>query len=205
MTKGGKKIGNLLLPGLRGRFGAGLALVLLASFLHYTAIPARSADALVPSFGRGKVQVRLYTDYFCGPCSRMEPRVETLLSDLVRKNAITLTFIDTPVHSFTPLYAKYFLYIAKGDPSFPSVLRARNVLFEAARDKIEEQVGLEEFLRKNNVRYREFDPRPIQLALSALIREDNVRSTPTCVIIKDGKRGVFTGDIEIPKALELLN
>jgi hypothetical protein len=135
----------------------------------------------------------------------MESRVETLLSDLVRKNAITLTFIDTPVHSYTPLYAKYFLYIAKRDPSFLSVLRARNVLFEAARNRIEEQAALEEFLRKNNVGYREFDPRPAQAALSAFIKEDNVRSTPTCVIIKDGKRGVFTGDIEIPRALELLN
>ncbi len=182
---------------------AGSGLLLLFSFLPYPA--AGAADVLIPSFGSGKVQVRLYTDYFCGPCGRMEPRVEALISDLVRKNVITLTFIDTPVHSFTPMYAKYFLYILKKERNFPLVLRARAVLFEAARDKIEEQEGLEEFLKKNNVRYREFDPVSALAALSTLIREDNVRSTPTCVIIKDGKRGVFTGDIEIPKALELLN
>jgi thiol:disulfide interchange protein DsbA len=134
----------------------------------------------------------------------MEPRIEALLSDLVHSNAITLTFIDTPVHSFTPLYAKYFLYILKRDRSFPLVLRSRAVLFEAARGKIEEPEGLEEFLKKNNVQFREFDPGPTLAALSGMIREDNVRSTPTCVIIKDGRRGVFTGDIEIPRALELL-
>jgi thiol:disulfide interchange protein DsbA len=134
----------------------------------------------------------------------MEPRIEALLSDLVRGNTITLTFIDTPVHSFTPMYAKYFLYILKNDRSFPFVLRSRAVLFEAARSKIEDKEGLEGFLEKNNVRFREFDPGPTLAALSNMIREDNVRSTPTCVIIKDGRRGVFTGDIDIPKALEPL-
>jgi thiol:disulfide interchange protein DsbA len=175
-------------------------------FLLLSPLTTRAYDMAVtfPSFGTGGVQVRLYTDYFCAPCSRMEPKVEGLLSDLVRRNAITLTFVDTPVHTHTAMYAKYFLYILKKDRSFPHVMRARELLFEAARNKIEERDGLEEFLRKNNIGYKEFDPKPTFATLSAMIREDGVKSTPTCVIIKDGKKGVFTGDTEIPKALELL-
>ena len=189
-----------LLKGL----GLTIGLFLLFAPLLCTGRPA-FAEVLIPSFGSGKIQVRLYTDYFCGPCGRMEPKVEALISDLLRKNAITLTLVDTPAHTFTPLYAKYFLYILKKDRDFPFVLRAREVLFEAAHDQIEEREGLEEFLKKNKVPYREFDPAPSLAALSAMIKEDNVTSTPTCVIIRDGRRGVFTGDVEIPKALELLD
>jgi hypothetical protein len=181
---------------------------LCVSLLIFLVLPitafAREKSVLIPSFGTGSVQVRLYTDYFCAPCSRMEPRIEGLITELVRKNTITLTFIDTPVHSFTPLYAKYFLYILKKERGFSAVLRARDLLFEAARSKIEQREGLEEFLKKNNVGYREFDAKPTLAALSAMIREDDVKSTPTCIVVKDGKKGVFTGDIDIPKALELL-
>lgn len=177
--------------------------LLLLSLLWVT-LDAHAAEVLVPTFGKGSTQVRLYTDYFCGPCSRMEPKIEALITDLVHKNSVTLTFIDTPVHSFTPLYAKFFLYSLKRERTFPLALKAREILFDAARNKIEGQESLEGFLKKNNLEYSEFDVKETLAALSAMIREDEVRSTPTCVIIKDGKKGVYTGDIEIPKALEAL-
>ncbi len=166
---------------------------------------ARAQKANTPAFGKGETEVRLYTDYFCAPCSRMEPKIEGLLSDLVKKNAIKLIFVDTPVHKMTPLYAKYFIFIVDADRSFPNILRSRAVLFDAAKNKIVEKEGLEEFLAKNRVKFRETDPRPTLLALSALINEDNIKSTPTAVIIRDGNKGVFTGEAEIMKALELLD
>ena len=95
-------------------------------------------EVLFPSFGTGKVQVRLYTDYFCGPCSQMEPKIEPVLKDLVHRNAITLTLVDTPIHTLTPLYARYFLYILNSDRRFDQALRSRAVLFEAAGQKIGE-------------------------------------------------------------------
>jgi thiol:disulfide interchange protein DsbA len=134
----------------------------------------------------------------------MEPKVESILADLVRRNIITLTFVDTPVHKTTTLYAKYFLYVCNSDRTLAGVLRSRTVLFEAAKNKIEDKEGLEEFLRKNNVRFREMDPRPVFAVLSALMSEDDIRSTPTCVIIRDGKKSVFAGEVDITKALELL-
>lgn len=158
-----------------------------------------------PSFGKGKIQIRLYTDYFCGPCSRMEPKVEDLLSDLVGRSVITLVFVDTPVHRTTTLYAKYFLYVLNVEHTFNQVLRSRAVLFEAAKSGIEEGEKLEEHLKKNGVRFKVIDPTPTFAALSALMSEDQVRSTPTCVIIREGKKSVFSGDTEITKALQLLN
>ncbi len=176
-------------------------LFLLSLFVAKT---GRAEPAEAPSFGKGKIQVRLYTDYFCGPCSRMEPKIEGLLSDLVKRNVISLTFVDTPVHKMTPLYAQYFLFIVNADPTFPNILRSRAVLFEAAKNKIENKEGLEEFLRKNRVRFTVTDLRPLFATLSALIREDDVKATPTCVIIKDGKKAVTSGEVDIVKALEPL-
>ena len=167
-------------------------------------MPAYAAKADLPSFGKGKVEIRLYTDYFCGPCSRMEPRVEALLADLVKRNAVTLTFVDTPIHRFTPLYAKYFLYILNNDRAFAHVLLYRSLLFEAAKNKIEDGEKLEEFLRGNNIAFTRTDPGPALAALSSLIAEDSVRSTPTCIIIRDGQKGMFVGDTDIVKALEQL-
>jgi thiol:disulfide interchange protein DsbA len=168
------------------------------------ATPAYADEVLMPTFGTGKVQVRLYTDYFCGPCSRMEPKIEPTLKDLVRRNAVTLTLVDTPIHAHTPLFARYFVYILNADRRFDQVLRSREVLFEAAGQKISERDKLEEFLRAHDVKFKETDPRPTFAALSALMREDKVLSTPTCVIVQDGKKSSFSGDAEIAGALSLL-
>jgi len=178
--------------------------LVLLFVLLVLAAPAHPAKAQLPSFGKGRIEVRLYTDYFCGPCSRMEPRVEALLTDLVKRDAVTLTFVDTPVHTFTPLYAKYFLYLLNKDRSFAHVLQYRALLFEAAKDRLETGEKLEEFLKEKDVSFTRANPGPALTALSSLITEDGVRSTPTCVIIKDGQKGVYVGDIDIVKALEQL-
>jgi thiol:disulfide interchange protein DsbA len=186
--------------------GIGVALGFLLCFFFFkgAATPVYADEVLVPTFGKGRVQVRLYTDYFCGPCSRMEPNITPLLKDLVRRNVITLTFVDTPVHALTPLYARYFLYIFNQDRSFDQVLRSRTLLFGAAGDKIGEKERLEDYLRLHEVKFKECDSRPTFAALSALISEDKIRSTPTCVIINDGRKTAFNGEAEITKALDLI-
>ena len=184
--------------------GVALGFLLCLLFFKGAASPVYADEVLFPSFGKGNVQVRFYTDYFCGPCDRMEPKIEPLLKDLVQRNVITLTFIDTPVHTPTPLYARYFLYIFNQDKRFDQILRSRAFLFGAARDKIGEKERLEDYLRAHEVKFKECDPGPTFAALTALINEDKVKSTPTCVIINDGKKAAFTGEIQITNALELL-
>jgi thiol:disulfide interchange protein DsbA len=134
----------------------------------------------------------------------MEPKIEPLLKDLVQRNVITLTFVDTPVHTLTPLYARYFLYIFNQDSMFDQILRSRAFLFGAARDKIGDKERLEDYLRAHEVKFKECDPRPTFAAFIALINEDEVKSTPTCVILRDGKKTAFNGEMEITNALKLL-
>ncbi|HUJ88824.1 MAG TPA: thioredoxin domain-containing protein, partial [Syntrophorhabdales bacterium] len=166
--------------------------------------PVLADTVLMPSFGNGKVKVRIYTDYFCGPCSHLEPQLEGVLAHLVSKNLANITFIDTPIHPPTPTYARYFLYILNEKPDFDYVLRIRAVLFGAAKNNITEKEKLEEYLLKNQIRFRQFDTKPTFTALQRYLDEDGINSTPTVVIYNGQNKGVYKGAPEILKALEQL-
>lgn len=156
------------------------------------------------TFGEGKTAVRLYTDYFCGPCSTLEPKLETLLIKLVKKKVIRITFIDVPFHKHSSLYARYFLYIVQPGLDFNRVTFARAMLFEAAKENISEKGKLEEYLTRKGLRFREFDAKPVFLSLEKLIKEDGIKATPTCVIYRGLKKEVYSGTSPIVKALENL-
>jgi thiol:disulfide interchange protein DsbA len=158
----------------------------------------------MPSFGDGKVKVRIYTDYFCGPCSQVEPLLESRLNNLVSKDLATVTFIDTPIHPPTPLYARYFLYILNQKKEFGYVLRVRAMLFGAAKSNITAKEKLEEYLMKNQIKFREFDTKPTFTALQRYLDEDGINSTPT-VVVEDGhKKEVYKGGPDIIKGLDQL-
>jgi thiol-disulfide isomerase/thioredoxin len=180
-----------------------LGLILFSIFFKGSATPAYAEDIVIPSFGCGKIQVRLYTDYFCNPCRALEPKIEPLIIDLVEKEVITITFIDTPIHPQTTLYVKYFLYILHENRKFKHALHARNVLFEAAKEKIKDSEKLEAFIKKKGIPFKPFDPSATFKIFSESIRKDKIKATPTCVIYKDGKGETFDGR-DIKGALEKL-
>ena len=156
------------------------------------------------SFGKGKTQVRLYADYFCGPCRNLEPRIEYLISDLVKRDIITIIFIDAPFHKYSSLYAKYFLYIISEKKEISHALKARSMLFEASKSSIEEQEKLEAFIQNKGFKFRIFDAKPVFAILQNYIREDQINATPTCTIIKGTKKEAFYNGEDIVKALEKL-
>jgi thiol:disulfide interchange protein DsbA len=178
-------------------------LILFLVLFKGSVTPAYAEDILLPSFGNGQIKVRLYTDYFCGPCSALEPKLEPVLTDLVKKNIINITFIDTPVHAQTTLYAKYFLYIVNEKREFDYVLRARAILFKAAKEKTTENEKLEAFLKKKGIGFKSFDTKTTFGVFSNYLKEDKITATPTCIITNKGKKDRFTG-LNIIKALESL-
>jgi protein-disulfide isomerase len=177
-------------------------LTILLVFVTTTFLYANDVSFL--SFGTGKTKVRLYTDYFCGPCRDLEPKIEGIIIELVKRNVIDLTFIDAPFHRDYAFYARYFLYVLNEKKELSNILTARTVLFEAARGKITEKEKLEEFLRKKGIKFKPFDARPVFNVLSGYLREDKINSTPTCVIYSGDKKETFTGATNITKALENL-
>jgi thiol:disulfide interchange protein DsbA len=179
-------------------------IVFFSLFLSVYAASASTAETLVPSFGMGKINVRLYTDYFCSPCRAMEPNVEPIISELVRKNIINATFVDTPLSKTSMLYARHFLYIMNEKKDFDHALLARSVLIGASLEKITEEIKLEEYLRDKGIKSKPFDIKPVFNFLNNYLKEDKIQSTPTCVIDRDGKTEKYTGGPDIVNALENL-
>lgn len=178
-----------------------IGFILFSVFFEGSTTPVYAEDALLPSFGNGQIKVRLYTDYFCNPCRALEPKLEPLFRSLVKKSVITLTFIDTPIHSQTTLYAKYFLSILNENNDFDNALRARSVLFEASKENITDYEKLDSFMKKKGMRTRLFDPKSTFGVLSSYLKEDKINVTPTCIIYNKGKQERFTG-LDIIKAIE---
>ena len=181
-----------------------LGFILFSIFFQGAVTPLYAEEILIPSFGTGKTQIRLYTDYFCGPCSSLEPKLEKMITDLVKKGSVSITFIDTPIHKQSSLYATYFLYILNEKRDFEYALRARAILFEAAKKKVTEKGKLEEYLKKRNIGFKPFDARTSFKFFNGYFQEDKISATPTCVISNGGKKS-FTGEKDIIKALESLH
>ena len=185
-----------------------LPLLILALFLKGAVSKScaqSQKEKLLSTFGEGKVTVRLYTDYFCGPCKAMEPQVEPLLRQLVNENVINLTFIDTPFYRFSALYARYFLYALNGsNRTLDYALSVRNALIEASNKKIESIEKLEGHLESKGIKINKLDPRPIFEAFTRYLQEDRINATPTCVIIRDGKKESYVGGKDIIDALNTL-
>jgi len=170
-----------------------LGFFLLFVWFRGTLTPSYAADTIMPFFGKGKIEVRLYTDYFCNPCASIEPKLEPMISELVGKNVIAIAFIDTPLHKQSSLYIRYFLYILNEGKDFNRALLARKVLFEAARRNITEKEKIEDLLRERNVKFKPLDPKPTFDIFSRYLAEDGVTSTPTLVIRQDGEKKKFCG------------
>jgi thiol-disulfide isomerase/thioredoxin len=181
-----------------------LSALLLFVFLFTITGTVSAQELSLISFGKGQIQVRLYADYFCGPCRILEPRIEYLVSDLVKRNVITITFIDAPFHKYSSLYAKYFLYILNEKKDINRAIKARNTLFEASNDSLFEQTNLEAFLQEKGLKFKAFDVKATGDILQNYLREDQIVSTPTCVILKGKKKEVSVGPDDIVKALEQL-
>jgi protein-disulfide isomerase len=107
-------------------------LTTIIAILILTGSYAQGQEMPFPTYGLGAVQVCIYTDYFCPPCRGMEPAVEPLLRDLIKRNVIRVTLVDMPFSKYSPLYASYFLYALKTKNDLEYALKVRNILFDAA-------------------------------------------------------------------------
>ena len=184
--------------------GAGLVFFLL--FFSGSATPVYAAGPPTTTFGKGPVEVRIYTDYFCGPCRAEEAEVMALITELVEKNLIRVTFIDTPIHKETVLYAGYFLSAlnAKEKLDLRQAVALRAALFEAAGEKITEKEALELFLKKKGIALRPFDTAPVFKIYDNYLKEDRINATPTCVIVGPQGKQTLLGRDDTLKALRSL-
>jgi thiol-disulfide isomerase/thioredoxin len=167
--------------------------------------PGTETD-LVPSYGKGSVEVIIFTDYFCPPCQTLEPELEPMLYRLMGKGGVRFTFVDAPVSKHTQLYMKYFLYALNAGADFKEVLRIRHVLFAAAKTNAvftEEAIASE--LRAQGIISKPYDLTRVYIQMNELMKRYDIRSTPICFVKysdKDSRR--YAGPEEIKRALSSL-
>jgi thiol:disulfide interchange protein DsbA len=172
--------------------------------LHGMIAPAHGESEILPSFGNGLIKVRLYTDYFCPPCRDMEPSIEPILLKLVKEGVIHLTFVDFPTSQHTTLYAKYFLYSLGEKRDIDSAIQARRTLFEAAEKRVVDKNQMVDLLAEKKIGLKPIDLAPAYNLWNRLLQEDQIRSTPSCVIVHGDLKETHKGSIEVLKALENL-
>ena len=184
--------------------------LLLFSLLGYVTIlltfsgsvtPAYGQDSFneIPSLGKGTYEITLFTDYFCVPCRRLNTKAEPLLKELLSTGHVKITFVDVPISKATPIYVKYFLYAANLDSSINNIFAVRKKLFDAAQDKhIQKEKELIVYTKNNNIAWKPMNEKTIFPLLSAKIRENNIKNTPTYAIKYSGKDiKISVGDEEI--------
>jgi thiol:disulfide interchange protein DsbA len=165
---------------------------------------AGGEESPLSSFGSGAIKVRLYTDYFCPPCRDMEPTLEPILLDLVKDGTIHLTFVDVPTSQHTTLYARYFLYALGEKRDIDSVVHARRTLFDAAEKGVVDKSQLVNLLAEKEIGLKPIDLAPAYNLWNRLLQEDQIRSTPSCVIVQGEEKKTYVGSLEVIKALEIL-
>ncbi|NTV53960.1 MAG: thioredoxin domain-containing protein [Syntrophaceae bacterium] len=198
---------SLIKPTMLRSFAVSVVFFCLFIFIGSVTPAARADNETIPSYGRGPHEVLIFSDYFCPPCQALEPKLEPVLDALYKQGSVKITFVDTPMHRETPLFAKFYLYAAKATPDYRTAMRARQVLFALAGKEnvfwMDERI--EEAFRKEKVPFSPFDFRTVQPALNGLIKQHRVDATPTCVILSPGaKAEKHTGAGDILKGLTSL-
>lgn len=183
--------------------------LIIATLLFAMAMPKLSAAKDNPqdlfSHGSGPIEVLMFTDYYCPPCRSIEPYLETALENLHRLG-VKITFVDKPIHSITPIFSKYFLYASKVAHNFGEVLKARSALFAIADgDTIHSERDLLQRIKEKEIPYALMDPAPIFNQWSQIIEQFEVRSTPTCIVLKPDRPQIkYVGSRQIPQGIDLL-
>lgn len=141
-------------------------------------------ENLVPSYGSGRYQLFIFSDYFCQPCQRLEKEIDHDIHELIAKGGVKVTFVDLPIYKLTPLYARYFLYAVHASKSYKEVLLARNVLFDtASRIGAITEPQLDNALKVRNIPIKPYDIEPTLKQYNDIVRKYMVRGTPTFVFV----------------------
>ena len=171
------------------------------------ATPAYGAEkSMVPSYGSGKYEMIIFTDYFCPPCQTLEAEIDPALKEFLSRGGVRVTFVDLPIHKETHLYAKYFLYAAKAGRSYKSVLNARRVLFSLAKNRAaSSEDELKKALKAQGVPFTPYNLKPVYPELNKIIETHKAKSTPTCIIkYSNADIRKYTGIFEIQNGLAML-
>lgn len=139
----------------------------------------------LPGIGKenGWPMIRVYSDYFCPYCQKVEPAVNEVLREHLDRSRVI--FCDLPIHgNASKMYITFFLGVLLADNDQEKVLQAREVLFDLAEKKVLDSETVKERLAEAGI-VLENDFEKISEVYEkciALSYKDNVKATPTVVL-----------------------
>lgn len=182
--------------------------LLITSFTFNGSIIPSYGDELYPQFGSNKARVEIivYSDYFCPHCKKIDEQVNTILGKL--KDRVRIRFVDVPIHPGSLEYGEVFLYawFASGN-NLKTAVRVRELLFDEAVKKTD-QAGVISLLKSRGISVKSDKERARSVFrgfYNESMKTDKLNSTPAIVIVKGGERKKYVGGKEILKALEELS
>lgn len=179
------------------------------AFFSGTVTPMYAQDQKFPQFGNLKnpqFTMVIYSDYFCPACREAEPDIV----DAVRKfrQKAKIYFIDVPIHRETVPYARAFLYVFFAvDSDLDTIIRARELLFEASRNKLDEK-SMMQMLEKNKIPMKQDQARATHVFrnfYNHMTSGENLKGTPTLVVLDDRGKKSYSGPKEIREAFATLS
>jgi uncharacterized membrane protein len=181
-------------------------LVMITAFSGSITPAYGAEESPVPLFGKGKIAITIFTDYFCQPCQSVEKDLEPVLEAVLKNEQATVTFVDMPIHRQTVLYAKYFLYAVRAANDWRDVLQARRQLFDLAKGSAPgSDADLTGALQARHVRLSPHDVKPVFKALDEIIQRHKISSTPTMMVqYSSSDVRTYRGTTEIRQGLESL-
>ena len=182
--------------------------LLLTSFTFNGAVIPSYADESYPQFGsdKARVEIIVYSDYFCPHCMKIDKQVNTILLKL--KDRARIRFVDVPIHPGSLEYSEVFLYswFVSGN-NLKTAIMVRELLFDEAVKKTD-QAGVIALLKSKGISVKS-DKEKARSVFRGFYNEslktDKVNATPAVVIVKAGERKKYVGGKEILKALEKLS
>jgi len=178
-------------------------LFLIASLPGIVPLATGADPSLIPSYGKGPVELIVFTDYFCPPCMTIEGDLEPAIKKLLQQGQVKVIFVDIPGHKQTAMYAKYFLFATRGAAGHENAVQARNVLFGLSKQNLAKtEAEIEKAFQEKGVAFKPFDPKPVYGAWNLLMKKHKITDTPTCVL-KYSETDVrkFVGSVEIRNGL----
>lgn len=181
-----------------------LCLIFVIGWLAYSfPIPSWGAEVKFPTFGSGKKELIVFTDYFCPPCMKIELELGPAIKKALSTRDWKVTFVDIPGHKETFLFARHFIFAVQKGKTYENALLAREVLFNLSRQGGNFSAkDIEAAFKKEGVQFAPVDPWVVLNEWNRLIEVHKINGTPTCVLIEgDGTKTVFDGSVEIRNRL----
>lgn len=155
--------------------------------LSFACLQATQSDKIKNEIVLGnptsKIEIYVISDWFCGSCKRIEPKIEQIFSSFQNKAAFY--FVDYPIHKDTSNYTPYHLaFLVNNKYQYKEARQALLELSKKEKDPSDDAVS--QMAQNYGVKLQELSFTEVKQGMSffdKLIKQYKVNSTPTLIIV----------------------